>query len=89
MQNLASPEVSGGHYCDSNVNSETETYADNLIFMWQPITTRSNQEFNLCFISLISSSRFLYNGGDKSQSMLILPDELNEKISFLIKQYLK
>ena len=52
MQNLASPEVPSGQYCDSNVNSGTQTYAANLIFMWQPMTARSNQEINLCFISL-------------------------------------
>ena len=34
MQNLAFSEVSGGPYCISNVNSRTEAYAANLIFMW-------------------------------------------------------
>ena len=33
-QNRAFPEVSGGSYCNRNVNSGVETYAANLIFMW-------------------------------------------------------
>ena len=34
MQNLAFSEVSGGPYCNSNVNTGTETYAANLIFIF-------------------------------------------------------
>ena len=33
VQNLALSKVSGGINCNSNVNSGTETYAANLIFM--------------------------------------------------------
>ena len=32
MPNLAFSEVSGGLYCNSNVNSRTETYVANLKF---------------------------------------------------------
>ena len=34
MKNLAFSEVSNDPYYNSNVNSVTETYATNLMFMW-------------------------------------------------------
>ena len=34
IQKFEVSEVSGGTYCNSTVNSETETYAANLTFLW-------------------------------------------------------
>ena len=39
MQNIAFSEVSDGRYCNSNVNTGTETCAANLMFMRYPVTT--------------------------------------------------
>ena len=52
MQNIAFSEVSGGPYCNSNINSETETYAANLIFCWYPVTAWNNQELSASFVSM-------------------------------------
>ena len=62
----------------------TETYAANLIFMWYLVTTWSNQEFSVCFISMqvINSGGFPYNCGNKFQLMQLLPDEFNKRADF-------
>ena len=61
MQIFAVSEVSGGPYCNRNVNSGTETCATNLILIWQLVITSNSPEFSACFILLqIIYSRGLY-----------------------------
>ena len=51
-QIFAVSEVSGNSYCNRNANSGTKTYAANLNFIWQPLTTSNSQEFTNFFVSL-------------------------------------
>ena len=47
MQNLAVSAVSGGPYFNSTVNSGTESYAGNLVFMlYNPERTRTQCQFS-------------------------------------------
>ena len=50
MQIFAVSEVSGGPYCNCNLNSRTETNVADLIFMCQLVTTSNSQEIGVLFI---------------------------------------
>ena len=39
MHNLAFSDVSDGSYCNGSVSSRTITYAANVMFVCQPVTT--------------------------------------------------
>ena len=50
MEIFAVSEIADGLYCDRDINSETETYAANPIFIWYPVATSNSQEFGALFI---------------------------------------
>ena len=58
MQNLAVSAVSGGPYFNSTVNSGTESYAGNLVFMLYPATIRKERELSA---SLLTIMNFIIN----------------------------
>ena len=73
-----------------NCNSGTETYAANLTFMWQTVTTWNNQDFSACFISMwmINSKGLLYHGGYKFQKTMMLSDKFNKMTDFWLNTFL-
>ena len=50
MEIFAVSEIADGLYCNRDINSETETYAANPIFIWHPVATSNSQEFSALFI---------------------------------------
>ena len=86
MQNLAFSEVLGGPYCNSDVNSGTETSVANLIFV---VTCDNLQQSRIqCMFYMDVNDKqwwwisVQYSGGNKFQLMLLLLDEFNNRTDF-------